>query len=217
MRSVFLHHWPTISTSTWPLTFPVQRSGLHHLLMGVKHIPLEMQVNANWLLSTVCPGLLFTSCSTFTCSALRFLLGGGGQQLLGLWEKTLWRRRDSEMKPDINRGHTDLYSAQVNLIISVWLHLIRDQICSSLLHVDSLSALTSGPTDASCLSSFSSLCLILTSALLYLLRDPGLLLHRGGAVGGPWGPHGPRSASHTQSLEILLQHLVCVWCYASRR
>lgn len=48
-----------------------QRSGLNHLFMGIKDIPLEMQVNANRL--RICFGLLFVRWSTFA-STFPFLL-----------------------------------------------------------------------------------------------------------------------------------------------
>lgn len=66
-----------------------QRSRLHHLFMGIKDIALEMQVNANRL--RICFGLLFICWSAFA-STLPFLLRGRGQQLLGFWAKTLWRK-----------------------------------------------------------------------------------------------------------------------------
>lgn len=50
--------------------------------MGIKDVPLKMQVNVNVLGLRL--GLLFAFASTFA-----FLLGGGRQQALGLWAKTL--------------------------------------------------------------------------------------------------------------------------------
>lgn len=73
---------------SWPVSKnqrSVQGSGLSHLLMGIKHVSLEMQVNADRLGLSF--GLLF-GCRLAFAAAFPLLLGGG-QQLLGLRAKTL--------------------------------------------------------------------------------------------------------------------------------
>lgn len=79
-----------------------QGSGLNHLFLRIKDVSLKTQENADGLGLRL--GLLFHRCCSFAAT-LAFLLGGGGEKLLGLWVETLWERhqqgeRDLEKKTE---------------------------------------------------------------------------------------------------------------------
>lgn len=228
MRSAFLHHWPTVSTLHPPhlhlhLTFdlsspevrtaPSSYGGQRHTAWNAS----ECQQAAEHRLSWAPPHfllllyLLHPSLSSWRWrTAAAWSLGEDPLEEKRQWYKQMTRRL-VQCSGQINHLSVTLSDQRSDLLLPATCGQYQ---CSDLRtdwrlrppDVTDENVSAASPVSVSSSRRLSSTC----------SETQGCSCTRAGAPEGPSAPMGT-ALVHTQSLEILLQHLVCVFCYACRR